>query len=187
MITFLGMVPAANIRRLRKAAKLTQAQLAEKAGIPRATLANMEQEGSNPGIQSVVAVAKALSVGLDELLSPSPEHRYYKVTPEEMQEYRAENGRFLARLVSPIASKGVQIHSVTILPGTRSVGRPHPLGAQEYFLVVAGHAALQIEDETVDVDPGQLVQFPGHRKHVYINRDALQTVTALSVVVFQPG
>ena len=181
------MTHAANIRRLRKLGKLTQANLAERAGIPRATLANMEQDDSNPGVQSILAVAKALGVGMDELLSPSPERRYFKVTSDEQQEYRAENGRFLSRLMSPIASKGVQIQHVTILPGCRSIGRPHPLGAQEYFLTLSGSALLQIDDETVDVEAGALVQFPGHRKHVYINRDPIQVATGISVVVFQPG
>ncbi len=181
------MPHAANLHRLRKNAKLTQAQLAERAGLPRATLANMERPGSNPGIQSVMAVAKALGISVDELLTPLPEHRYYFVAPEDMQEYRAENGRFLARLVSPIASKGVQIHHVTMLPGCRSVGRPHPAGSQEYFLTLVGKAALQIEDDTVDIDAGSLIQFSGQRKHIYINRDPIQAVTALSVVVFQPG
>jgi len=41
-----------NLKRLRKNAKLTQAQVAQLAGLPRATLANMEHTSSNPGIQS---------------------------------------------------------------------------------------------------------------------------------------
>ena len=180
------MPHAANLRRLRKHAKLTQAELAERARVPRATLANMEQDGSNPGVQAIAAVAKALGVGLDELLSPAPERRYFKIPADEQQEYRAENGRFLARLVSPIASKGVQLHYVTILPNCRSLGRPHPLGAQEFFLTLSGTAIVQIDEDAVEVEAGALVQFPGHRKHTYINRDPLQVVTAISVVVFQP-
>src|ERR1700733_6121002 len=107
---------AANLRRLRKQAKLTQAQLAELSGLPRATLANLEQDGANPGVQSVVAVAKSLQVSLDELLVLPPEHRHYHVRPRDMQEYRAEAGRFVARLVSPITSQGVQIHHVVMQP-----------------------------------------------------------------------
>ena len=72
---------APNLRRLRKQAKLTQAQLAEQSGLPRATLANMEQDGANPSVQSVLAVAKALCVSLDELLVLPPELRHYKVSP----------------------------------------------------------------------------------------------------------
>ncbi len=177
---------AANLRRLRKQAKLTQADLARQAGLPRATLANMEQPGTNPSVQTVVSVAKSLGVSLDELLSPAPEQRHYKVIPRDMQEYRAEAGRFVARLVSPIASKGVQMHMITMQPSCRSVGRPHPMGAQEFFYTLAGVATIRIEDEPVEVAAGCLVQFPGHRRHVYENHGNA-VVSALSAVVFRLG
>lgn len=175
---------ADNLRRLRKQAKLTQAQLAQRARLPRQTLAHMEQPTSNPSVQSVLAVARALAVSVDELLTPSPEQRHYKVTPRDMQEYRAEGGRFVARLVSPIASKGVQMHQVVLQPGCRSVGRPHPMGAQEFFLTLDGTATVRIEDEPVEVPAGCLVQFPGHRRHVYENSGPAPA-TAISVVVFR--
>ncbi len=177
-------VLADNLKRLRKQANLTQAQVAEAAGLPRATLANLEQPGANPGVQTVVAVAKALGVTLDDLMAPPPEHRYFLVTPREMQEYRAENGLYVARLISPISSKGVQIHHVTLQPGCRSVGRPHPHGAQEFFTTLSGTAVVQIEDDRVIVDCGNLIQFPGHRRHIYEN-PGKDVCTALSTVVFR--
>ncbi len=175
---------ADNLRRLRKQAKLTQAQLAEQAHLPRQTLAHMEQPASNPSVQSVLQVARALSVSVDELLTLSPEQRHYKVSPRDMQEYRAEAGRFVARLVSPIASKGVPIHLVTLQPGCRSVGRPHPMGAQEFFLTLDGTATVRIEEDPVEVPAGHLVQFPGHRRHVYENATD-RPASAISVVVFR--
>jgi len=175
---------ADNLRRLRKQAKLTQAQLATAAGLPRATLAAMEQSGANPGVQTVLNVARALGVSLDELATPGPELRHYMVTPREMQEYRDHAGRFVARLVSPIASKGVQIHHVTLQPGCDSIGRPHPMGAQEFFFALSGNATLRIADDTVTVNEGCLVQFPGHLRHVYQNPGTTVAV-ALSTVVFR--
>lgn len=178
---------AENLRRLRKQAKLTQAELAELAGLPRASLAAMEQDDANPGVQSVMAVAKALSVSLDELLVLPPDQRHYLVTPRDMQDYRADAGRFAARLVSPITSKGVQMHHMTLQPGCHSIGRPHPLGAQEFFYCLSGTAVLHIDDETVEVPAGHLVQFPGHRRHIYENRDQRTTTVAVSAVVFRMG
>ena len=175
-----------NLKRLRKQANLTQAELAEAAGLPRATVANLEQPGANPGVQTVVAVAKALGIGLDELMSPSPEHRHYKVTPQEMQEYRAEGGQYVARTISPISSKGVQIHAVTMQPGCRSVGRPHPQGSQEFFYAISGLAVVRIDDERIEIPAGCLVQFPGHRRHIYEN-PGREVCTAMSTVVFRMG
>ena len=174
---------AENLRRLRKRAGLTQAQLAIAAGLPRATVANLEQPGMNPGLTTVVAVARALEVPLDELVASVPEERYYKVTSREMQDYRAEGGRYLARLVSPIASKGVAIHHVTIQPGCRSVGRPHPQGAQEFFLVIEGTAVIHIDDDRVELETGTLMQFPGHHKHVYENAGKIPCLAVSTVVL----
>ncbi len=178
---------AFNLKRLRKTHNLTQSELAEKAGIPRASLASMEKMNSNPGVESVVAVAKALSVALDELLTPTPEMRYYKVTAKDVQEYRSKDGYFLARLISPIASKGVQIQDITMRPNCRSIGRPHPLGSLEYFYAYKGAAQIIIADDLVDVEAGSLIQFPGHFKHVYINPNKEESMYAVSVVVFAPG
>lgn len=175
---------AENIRRLRAAAGLTQAELAAKAGLPRATLASMEQPGTNPGIQAVQAVARALGVGLDDLADPRPEERHYLVGPREQQDYRADNGRFSARLVSPIASKGVAMHRVVMQPGCHSVGRPHPPGAQEFFLTMSGAALIEIEGEPVEVPAAHLLQFPGHHRHVYRNPGETPC-EAVSVVVMQ--
>lgn len=177
---------AENLRRLRKQANLTQSELAEAAALPRATVANLEQPGANPGIQTAMAVAKALGVSLDELLVPPPEHRHYKVTPAEMQEYRAEGGAYAARMLSPISSKGVQIHSVIMQPGCRSVGRPHPMGAQEFFHTITGLAVIVIEDDRVEIPAGCLVQFPGHRRHMYEN-PGKEVCSAISTVVFRMG
>ena len=175
-----------NLRRLRSAAGLTQAGLASKAGVPRATLASMEQAGSNPGIQSVQAVARALGVGLDELIDPRPQERHYLVGPKEQQDYRADNGRFSARLVSPIASKGVAMHRVVMQPGCHSIGRPHPPGAQEFFFTLAGAAVIEIEGDPVTVPAGHLLQFPGQHRHVYRNPGEA-ACEAVSVVVLQLG
>lgn len=175
---------ADNLRRRRTAAGLTQAELAAKAGVPRATLASMEQPGANPGIQAVQAVARALAVGLDELVDARPADRHYLVGPTQQQDYRADAGRFNARLVSPIASKGVAIHHVAMQPGCHSVGRPHPPGAQEFFLTLAGTALIEIDGEPVEVPAGHLLQFPGHHRHVYRNPGEAPC-SAVSVVVLQ--
>ena len=65
----------------RKAAKMTQAQLAEKTGINRAQLSRLEQEDYYPSIPQLEALGKALDFDLDDVFinasskkieSPSP-------------------------------------------------------------------------------------------------------------------
>lgn len=56
------------IKALRKQRCLTQEELAIKAGVSYTTLIKVENEAiKNPSFESVVAIAKGLSVSLDEL------------------------------------------------------------------------------------------------------------------------
>lgn len=59
------------LKEYRERAGLTQAQLAERAGVPRGTVSNMETSRTVPSWLAVVAVARALGLSLDELAKPS--------------------------------------------------------------------------------------------------------------------
>src|SRR3954451_17800436 len=58
-----------NMRALREARALTQAQMAKLAGLPRATWANLESGAGNPTLSVLQRVAAALQVSLEELVS----------------------------------------------------------------------------------------------------------------------
>ena len=60
---------AKNIKKLRKQHKLSQEQLARKAGITYSTLIKLESGANkNPTIETVQKLAKAFGVGLDQLI-----------------------------------------------------------------------------------------------------------------------
>lgn len=173
---------ASNLRRLRRHSGLTLQELADAAKLPYTTLANMEREDADPGLESVLAVAVALNVGLDELVSPPPEHRFLKVSPDQVKEMRADGGRFVARLLSPVSSRGAQIQQVRLEPGCNVTGRSHPLGSQEFFYTYEGAVSIEIDGEEVCVERGALVQFPGHLPHSYRNLDSYMAAQAFSTV-----
>jgi len=60
---------AQNIKRLRKQFKLSQEELAKKAGITYSTLIKIESgKNDNPTIKTLLKIAKALNVKIDDLL-----------------------------------------------------------------------------------------------------------------------
>jgi transcriptional regulator with XRE-family HTH domain len=61
---------ADNVRQLRAARALTQAQVAKSAGVPRATWAHLESGAGNPTLAVLTRVAAALQVSLEELVAP---------------------------------------------------------------------------------------------------------------------
>ena len=58
---------AANVKQLREARGLTQAQMAKLATLPRATWANLESGTANPTLSVLDRVARAFQVSLEEL------------------------------------------------------------------------------------------------------------------------
>jgi transcriptional regulator with XRE-family HTH domain len=57
------------LQRLRQAARLTQAELARRAGVPLRSLLNWEQDRRQPRLDAVVDLARLLGVPLEELLT----------------------------------------------------------------------------------------------------------------------
>jgi transcriptional regulator with XRE-family HTH domain len=58
---------AARVRHLRRGQKLTQQQLAQRAGMSRATLARIEGETAAPDLSTLAKLAEALGVEVRDL------------------------------------------------------------------------------------------------------------------------
>lgn len=63
---------AVNLKRLRLAAGLSQAELAESSGVPRGYIADLEQGRREPGWEVALKLAAALGVSLDEFRADVP-------------------------------------------------------------------------------------------------------------------
>lgn len=169
------------IKRLRAQHKLTQTELASMAKIPRATLANMESDNSNPSITLVIKVANALGVSIDDLITNRPSAYVTKVKRKDMPVMHADNGRFISTRTSPISTQNLQINDMSMMPGCYSKGLPHPEGSHELFLCLEGTATIEIQGEKFLVEAGDLLYFQGHLPHCYGN-DGLKPVHGVAVV-----
>jgi len=58
------------VRRLRKAQKISQEELADKAGVHRTYMGKIERGESNPPVYTVYKISKALKTPLPELFKP---------------------------------------------------------------------------------------------------------------------
>lgn len=158
------------IRDFRHRYKLTQVELARKAGIPRATLALMESPRGNPSVASVAQVAEALGVPVGDLLGRPTEAKVTLVASEDMPETRMDGGKMIARLLSPALLPNMQFYKVVLTPGCSSKGRPHPKGSTEYLYCIEGEGVvLVVHESEVLVKPGELASFPGNAPHLYTN------------------
>ena len=171
---------ATKLKLMRSKLGMTQKELADKADIPRATLAGMEREDSNPSLKAVVAVADAMGVQVDDLLNPRNAEITH-VKKADMKSKSMDHGRYMSKIISPINSKDTTIIEVNLLPECAIKGTPHHKGVHEFFYSQKGDTTLVIDNETYEVKEGDLVYFPGHLPHIYCN-NTNKMVTAISVL-----
>ncbi len=169
------------IKRLRYQHKLTQTKLSQMADIPRATLANMEGNNSNPSISLVIKVAQALGVSVDDLISKKQSVHVTEVRRKDMSVLNLENGKFSSTRASPISAENLHVNDISMMPGCHCKGVPHPEGSRELFLCLEGIAAVEVQGEKFTVEAGNLIYFHGHLPHYYGN-DGVKPVHAVVVV-----
>ena len=171
---------AQNIKQLRQTRGLTQQQLADLSGLPRATCSNLESGTANPTLTVLHALAKALQVPFEELVAiPRAEVQHF---PKGSLPTRTRGGVTVNTLL-PDAIPGTMIERLEIPEGGRLIGTPHTPGTREYLSCEAGEIELVAAGETFQLAPGDVVVFRGDQRHSYHNRGR-KTAVGYSVVLF---
>jgi transcriptional regulator with XRE-family HTH domain len=173
-----------NVRQLRGARGLTQAQIAALAGLPRATWANLETGASNPTLAVLARVATALQVTLEELIAApraAVQHYLRGTLPTRVR------GDVEVRKLLPDAIPGMEIERMALPPRARLVGVPHTPGTREYFACEAGAIELVAAGERWRLAPGDTVAFRGDQRHSYANVGSVPAVGYSVVVLARVG
>jgi len=170
---------ARNVRTLREARSMTQAQVAKLAGLPRATWAHLESGAANPTLAVLDRVATAFQVTIEELVAkPRSEARHYPCATLEIK----QRGPARVRKLLPDPIPGMEIDRIELPPRGRMVGVPHTPGTREYLTCESGAMLLVASGESYELAAGDVVAFRGDQRHSYVNPHAKPAV-AFSVVV----
>lgn len=169
---------SSNLRDARVRGGLTQDALARLSGVPRSTISNVESGEGNPTLHVISALADALRLSIDELLSP----------PWKGSEvFRADDipvqrrGAAVIQKLLPHGIPGMEIDRMTLGRGARLTGTPHRAGTHEYLYCECGKLILHVAGESLTLEPGDLVAFPGDQRHSYRN-PGTTTAVGFSVV-----
>jgi XRE family transcriptional regulator, regulator of sulfur utilization len=173
---------AKNVRQLRSARGMTQAQVAKLAGLPRATWANLESTAANPTLSVLHRVAAALQVPLEELLAS--ERADVKHYPRGSLPARQRPGVVVNSLL-PDKVPGMLIERIEIAVGARLVGVPHTPGTREYLACEAGEIELVASGQAYRLGAGDVVVFRGDQRHSYAN-PGRSIAVGYSVVMLRP-
>lgn len=175
---------ASNLRYLRTRSGLTQVRLAERAGVPRSTLANLETGSGNPTLAVLASIGAALHVTLEELLSaPRGLGRLY---PKGSLSIEKRGRSVVVADLLPDPIPGMEINRMELLPGGKLPGVPHRPGAREYLYCEQGELVLVVHGERFELKAGDVCVFRGDQPHSYANTGSTKAI-GIGVVTIAPG
>jgi quercetin dioxygenase-like cupin family protein/DNA-binding XRE family transcriptional regulator len=160
--------------------------LAARAEVSRGMLIQIEQRRVNPSLATLVRIADALDVGVQELVDLGGSHRMRMVSPDEQavlwQSPAGSSGRLV---VGSDGREHVEAWDWTFRPGDEHVAEAHPTGAREIVYVLAGSLSVSAGDQQTTAAAGEAIVFDAEVEHAYRNAGD-EDVRALMVVV-TPG
>lgn len=158
---------AQNVTTLRKKRSLTQARLAELSGATRASIALIESGTSNPTMEVLIKLSRALQVSLDELMS-SPRADCSLIPADKVPMGRPKKG-LSVRKILPENEGPAHIDDMFLEPGAGFAGTPHVEGTREFFTCIEGQFTIAVMGELFIVKKGDVLNFPGDKPHSYKN------------------
>jgi transcriptional regulator with XRE-family HTH domain len=158
-----------NLRRHRRAAGMSLADLAAAAGIGKSTLHALELGDGNPTLNTLWALAAALELPLGELLDDRPEPA---VVVRANEGARAEGTSVRARLMHRLAVRGtVEVYDLAI-GGRQQASEPHMAGVRECLVVTAGGVLAGPASGPVPLATGDSIHHDAAEPHVYQGLEA---------------
>lgn len=176
-----------NMQSLRKQQNLTLDVLAEKSGVSKAMLSQIESEKVNPTVATVWKIAQGLGVEINELLkgeTVSP--RRFKVLREDrITRLDSDEPGVHIKVLSPISMvEDLEMYYVTFRPRGILRSEPHFPNTEEFLTVIRGEVRVQAGENTSDLKAGDFITYHCDVPHSIENLSAGDEAEVHMVVRF---
>jgi transcriptional regulator with XRE-family HTH domain/mannose-6-phosphate isomerase-like protein (cupin superfamily) len=159
---------AANLRAHRERLGWTQADLAQRSGVSKGMLLQVEQARTNPSIATICKLANALGVAVPRLLDARAEPVVRVATAREVTWlWRGRTGSAAGLVAGVDQPVPVELWTWTIAPGDGYDAVAHPPGTRELIQAIEGSVSVTVDGAEVTAGPGECVVFLADRPHRY--------------------
>lgn len=176
---------ARNARELRGERQWSLDQLAQRAGISKGMLVQIEQARTNPSIGTLCRLADAFGVTLAQLVELTDSSTVRVVDASEVVRlWEGAPGSGGDLLVGTDRSEHVELWRWHLASGDDHASEGHVVGTRELLAVLSGTLTLEVGGDQHVVAQGGAVLFDADRPHRYLN--AHKRALDLVLVVVQP-
>nr|WP_285292392.1 cupin domain-containing protein [Aureimonas altamirensis] len=153
------------LRSLRLKHKLSQRQLASRAGVTNSTISLIESNGTNPSVGALKRILDGIPVGLAEFFAFEPEQparAFYRA--DELKEIG--KGPISYRQVGDnLFGRSLQILEECYQPGSDTGKVPLVHDGEEGGIVLCGRLEVTVDGERRILGPGDAYYFDSRRPH----------------------
>lgn len=161
---------AANLRRLRVKRGLSLERLAQRSGVSRAMLSQIELGRSAPTITSLWKVARALDVTFSALIAEGGTGAPAVMSAPSSRLITNRSGTFSSRALFPAGGPGrAEFYELRLTPSGAEHAPPHPAGTTENLVVATGAVEIEVDRSVYRLDTGDAIFFTADLPHVYRN------------------
>jgi transcriptional regulator with XRE-family HTH domain len=169
-----------NLRRLRSKRGLSLARLAERSGVSRAMLGQIELGRSAPTITLLWKIARALDVTFSALIARPAELIPRVLTANTAKLLTNQERTFTSRALFPTGQpRRNEFYELRLRAGGEEVAEPHPPGTIENLVVAVGAAEITVATRIYRLSTGDAILFSADVPHVYRNRGATAAIMYL--------
>jgi transcriptional regulator with XRE-family HTH domain len=176
------------IRGLRKARKLSIADLAEQSGIPEATLCSIEGHMVSPPLGNLVSLARVFEIPMGDFFGESGDSPYCLVRSDARKTVSRFNsadgtsgGYSYESLGQQKKNRHMEPFLVTLTPTRSSQVTSNQHIGEEIIFVLEGKVEVRLLDKTEILNPGDSIYYDSTMPH-YISCYGEEPARILAVV-----
>lgn len=160
------------VRQLRRKRSLTATELADRAGVSKSMISQVEHGNANPSIETVRSIAAALEVPVFTLfLDPDGEAEGHGtlVRKDERITLLVPGSDAVRELLTPDLDRAMALGIGRIPPGASSSPVPTTHRGEECVFVLTGTIVIDLQDESYTLNAGDALYFDARLPHVCRN------------------
>ncbi|EMY70453.1 helix-turn-helix domain-containing protein [Leptospira vanthielii] len=169
-----------NLKLIRHTKGFSLDKLANRCGVSRAMLSQIEQGKSVPTISVLWKIANGLNVPFSELLKEKNQDGIHILKAENSKVLYSNSKVFASRALFPfLGNRKTEFYELMLKPGGHEVAEPHKTGTTENLVVVSGKLRLRVGEKVVELEPKDSVFFKADVSHEYSNPTDQETLMYL--------
>lgn len=160
---------AVNLKRIRKSRNMSLDIVAEKTGVSKSMLGQIERGESNPTVATIEKIVEGMKISFEDLIYKK-EDSVMIIENGSAPVYKEEEGVYQIKSIFPYErQRKFDVYEIVVEPGKSCKGLSKENGNSEYIMVVQGVLTLETEQRHYDIAASHAVRVCCENDYSYVN------------------